>query len=280
MRKLLYLTGLFVLYSMQSMAQANDYVQIQAGSYQLGDTASLANPKRTVYIESFWISKFELTNAEFEKFVQATSYKTLAERYHNAMVFEPGLAEFRWLQDSTAYWRFPNGVSRGGIEAKMDHPVTCISYKDVLAYCTWADCRLPSFDEWEVAARAGSEGYYFEGFSKENMSEYANVWHGRDHLKADYSDGYLYTSPVGKFKPNPWGLFDIFGNVFEFCTGKLQGDGNRYVAHARGGSWWCSKNSCSAFNNVYIGSVSPNASFSNLGFRVVKKAFTPGDKDF
>jgi len=270
--------GLIVLH-LQCEAQAGNYIQIPAGDYHLGDTGSLDNPKRVVKVESFWIAKFELTNAEFEKFVQATGYKTLAERYHNAMVFEPGLAEFRWLQDSTAYWRFPNGVSRGGIEAKMDHPVTCISYKDVLAYCTWANCRLPSFDEWEVAARAGSEGYYFEGFSKENMGEYANVWHGRDHLKADYSDGYLYTSPVGKFKPNPWGLYDIFGNVFEFCTGKLERDGDRSIAHARGGSWWCSKNSCAAFNTVYIGSVSPNASFSNLGFRIVKKVFTPSDKD-
>ncbi|HAK30353.1 MULTISPECIES: SUMF1/EgtB/PvdO family nonheme iron enzyme [Sphingobacterium] len=279
MRKLFYLIGLIVLH-LQCEAQAGNYIQIPAGDYHLGDTASLDNPKRTVHIESFWISKFELTNAEFEKFVQATGYKTLAERYHNAMVFEPGLAEFRWLQDSTAYWRFPNGVIRGGIAAKMDHPVTCISYKDVLAYCTWANCRLPSFDEWEVAARAGSEDYYFEGFSKENMGDYANVWHGRDHLKADYSDGYLYTSPVGKFKPNPWGLYDIFGNVFEFCTGKLERDGDRSIAHARGGSWWCSKNSCAAFNTVYIGSVSPNASFSNLGFRIVKKAFTPENKDF
>ncbi len=279
MRKLLYLIGLIVLH-LQCEAQAGNYIQIPAGDYHLGDTASLDNPKRTVHIESFWISKFELTNAEFEKFVQATGYKTLAERYHNAMVFEPGLAEFRWLQDSTAYWRFPNGVIRGGIAAKMDHPVTCISYKDVLAYCTWANCRLPSFDEWEVAARAGSEDYYFEGFSKENMGDYANVWHGRDHLKADYSDGYLYTSPVGKFKPNPWGLYDIFGNVFEFCTGKLERDGDRSIAHDRGGSRWCSKNSCAAFNTVYIGSVSPNASFSNLGFRIVKKAFTPENKDF
>lgn len=271
MKKLCYVIALIFLY-LRCEAQAGKYIQIPAGNYHLGEVSSVENPKRVVHIDSFWISEFELTNAEFEKFILATGYKTLAERYHNAMVFEPGLAEFRWLQDSTAYWRFPNGISRGGIETKMDHPVTCISYKDVLAYCTWADCRLPSFDEWEVAARAGSEGHYFDGFTKENMVDYANVWHGKDHLKADYSDGYLYTSPVGKFKPNPWGLYDIFGNVFEFCTGRLERDGDRSVAHARGGSWWCSKNSCAAFNTVYIGSVHPNASFSNLGFRTVKNS--------
>jgi sulfatase modifying factor 1 len=252
------------------VAQEGAFVQIPKGEYAIGDTMSLDNAKRIVQIESFWIAKYELTNAQFAKFVEATNYVTLAERYHNAMVFEPGLEEFRWLQDSTAFWRFPNGISRGGILDKMEHPVTCISFKDVLAYCAWAGCRLPTIEEWEVAAKAGSVGFYFEGVSKENIKQYANIWHGRDHLNADYIDGYMYTAPVGKFKPNSWGLYDVFGNVFEFCAGNLARDGGRQVAHARGGSWWCSKNSCSAFNSVYIGSVNPNASFSNLGVRVVR----------
>jgi sulfatase modifying factor 1 len=279
-RKALYILLFFLSNYLSLVGQEKGYILIPGGDYQLGDTVSLDNPRRTVHITSFWIAPYELTNAEFEKFVLATNYRTLAEQHHNAMVFEPGLAEFRWLQDSTAYWRFPNGISRGGIVDKMDHPVTCISFKDVLAYCAWADCRLPTIEEWEVAARAGNDGRYFEGVNKENIGQYANIWHGKDHLKADYSDGYMYTSPVGTFKPNTWGLYDVFGNVFEFCRGKLNRDGERDVAHARGGSWWCSKNSCSAFNTVYIGSVSPNASFSNLGFRVVKKAFTTQDKDF
>lgn len=280
MTRILYIVLFSLLSFTQLAAQDNYYVKIAAGAYPLGDSTSLDNPPRTVHMASFWIAKYELTNAEFEQFVLATNYKTLAERYHNAMVFEPGLEEFRWLQDSTAYWRFPNGISRGGIGDKMDHPVTCISLKDALAYCEWANCRLPSFDEWETAARAGGDGRYFEGVNRENIGDYANIWHARNHLKADYSDGYMYTSPVGKFKPNPWGLYDVFGNVFEFCVGKFEKDGKRNVAHARGGSWWCSKNSCSAFNTVYIGSVSPNASFSNLGFRIVKKAFIPEDEGF
>lgn len=248
-----------------------EYIQIPKGKYVVGDSESLDNPKRIVETAGFAIAPTELTNEAFEKFVSATQYRTLAEKYHNAMVFEPGLEEFRWLEDSTAYWRYPNGLSRGGIEDKMNHPVTCISFRDILAYCAWANVRLPTFEEWEISAKAGSEDRYSKGVTAQNVGEFANIWRGRDHMKADSTDGFMYTAPVGSFKPNAWGLFDVFGNVFEFCDGKLDRDEDRFVAHARGGSWWCSKNSCSAFNSVYIGSVNPNASFSNLGFRVVKK---------
>lgn len=250
---------------------AQDFITVKSGKYIVGAENLLDNPKREIHLESFEISATEITNKDFEQFVLATGYVTVAEKYHNAQVFEPGLEEFRWLQDSTAYWRYPNGVSRGDISDKMDHPVTCISYHDVMAYCAWAKVRLPTFDEWEVAAKAGSAEKYFEGVSGDNILEFGNIWHGRNHLQADTLDGFMWTAPVKSFKPNPWGLYDVLGNVFEFCEGRLERDGNRKVAHARGGSWWCSKYACSAFNTVFIGSVHPAASFSNLGFRVVKK---------
>lgn len=248
-----------------------EYVNIPAGTYVIGTNESLDNPKRKVETKSFEISTTEVTNREFEIFIKSTGYITLAEKYQNAQVFEPGLAEFRWLKDSTAYWRYPNGVSRGGIADKMDHPVTGISYRDVIAYCDWAGVRLPTFEEWEVSAKAGTSDRYSTGVSLDNIKDYANIWHKRDHLTADTSDGYMTTSPVKSFKANAWGLYDVFGNIFEFCEGRLEKDGERKVAHARGGSWWCSLYSCSAFNSVFIGSVHPSASFSNLGFRVVKK---------
>lgn len=72
---------------------------------------------------------------------------TDAEKKKDALVFEPGLEELRWKNDPTACWRFPNGISRGGIDDKMDHPVTCISYTDIIAYCQWAKVRLPTLDE-------------------------------------------------------------------------------------------------------------------------------------
>ena len=245
-------------------------VLVPKGEYQVGKKDSRQNPLRTVAVDSFRIAVYETTNREFAVFVAATGYVTDAEKRHNAMVFRPGLEEFRWIGDSTACWRWPNGISRGGIKDKMNHPVTSISYYDIRAYCAWAHVRLPTLEEWEIACRAGSKTDYFFGSEDSRIGEYANIWRGHDHMKADHSDGYMYTSPVGSFKPNPWGLYDMYGNVFEFCTGKLLPSESPTVAHARGGSWWCSKNSCHSFNSYSIGQVNVHASFSNQGFRVVK----------
>lgn len=245
------------------------FVEVEAGRYLVGREKGVGNPRRMVELKAFQIARYETTNAEFAEFAKATGYVTDAEKHKNAMVFEPGLKEFRWIQDPTANWRFPNGKTRGGIQGKMDHPVTTISYRDAVAYCKWAGVRLPTLDEWEVASRAGAKTDWFFGSTDREIGKFANIWHGRDHLKPDLSDGYLTTSPVGKFQPNAWGLHDVYGNVFELCAGKLKGDGPLTV-HARGGSWWCSRNSCSFFNSVDIGKVDMRASFSNQGFRVAK----------
>ncbi|MCD0490101.1 formylglycine-generating enzyme family protein [Pedobacter sp. MC2016-14] len=250
---------------------ANREIEIPSGSYWVGSKGHSINPYRKIQLNSFKISNTELTNAEFENFVTATNYITDAERLKNAMVFKAGLPEFRWINDSTAYWRYPNGISRGGIKDKMNHPVTTISYNDIQAYCKWAKVRLPSFEEWEVASRAGNgDDRYFWGPEKSEISGYANIWLGKNHLEPDYADGFMYTAPVASFKPNKWGLYDMYGNVFEFCQGSLPTDpAKRTIVHARGGSWWCSKNSCDFFNSVDIGNINPKASFSNQGFRVV-----------
>lgn len=253
--------------------QGVGYVLVPKGRYLVGKKGEPRNPLRTVSVDSFRIAVYETTNCEFAAFVTATSYVTDAERQHDAMVFQPGLEEFQWIEDSTACWLYPNGISRGGIADKMDHPVTCISYTDIQAYCAWAKVRLPTLDEWEIACRAGTTTDHFFGDDLSRIGEYANIWQGRDHMKADLSDGYLYTSPVGRFKPNPWGLYDMYGNVFEFCTGQVSPLESKTIAHARGGSWWCSTHSCQYFNSYDIGLVNIHASFSNQGFRVVSGSF-------
>ena len=250
--------------------QQKDFVLIHGGQYMIGKKNHPTNPLRKVRIDSFYIATAETTNQQFETFVKATGYKTDAERRHDALVFKPGLREFEWDEDSTAYWRYPNGISRGGVENKMNHPVTTISYTDIMAYCKWAGVRLPTLEEWEIASRAGSSGDYFFGNDKKKIGKYANIWHGFDHMSADSSDGFMYTSPVKSFAPNPWGLYDVYGNVFEFCTGKLKPDEKPTLAHARGGSWWCSSHACNYFNSYDIGRVNIHASFSNQGFRVAK----------
>jgi sulfatase modifying factor 1 len=263
---------LFPLLSLIGFAQTDkNFVLIPKGEYFVGKKNHLLNPFRKVLVDSFFICKTETTNQQFAAFVEATGYKTDAERMHNAMIFVPGLREFEWIQDSTACWRYPNGISRGGIENKMNHPVTTISYEDIMAYCKWAGVRLPTLDEWEIASRAGTTTDYFWGNDRNQIKKYANIWYGRNHLTADSSDGYMYTSPVANFQPNQWGLYDVYGNVFEFCEGEIYGKTkNKNIAHARGGSWWCSKNACNFFNSYDIGRVSIHASFSNQGFRIVE----------
>ncbi|WP_245898701.1 formylglycine-generating enzyme family protein [Chitinophaga niastensis] len=248
-----------------------DVVLVPKGRYWVGKQHHLLNPLREVYVDSFYIAVYETTNQQFARFISATAYITDAEKKHDALVFRPGLQEFEWANDSTACWRFPNGVSRGGIENKMNHPVTCISYQDILAYCQWADVRLPTLEEWEITCRAGAATDYFFGEKDDEIGRYANIWQQRNHLQADSSDGYVFTAPVGSFSPNPWGLYDMYGNVFEFCSGKIKATESSTLAHARGGSWWCSKASCHFFNSYDIGRVNKRASFSNQGFRIVKQ---------
>src|SRR5690606_39087711 len=129
------------------------------------------------------ISKTEVTNREWKLFIDQTGYTTTAEKLGNAMTFYPGLDEYEWVQDSTANWRFPFGMEKEGIELKMNHPVTCISFVDVLKYCEWANVRLPSLDEWEVACRANSEGYQFFK-DRKRIHEFANIWRGINHQEA------------------------------------------------------------------------------------------------
>lgn len=248
------------------------YILVPQGRYWVGKQQHALNPRRLANVDSFYIAGCETTNEEFMAFVKATGYVTDAEQRHDALVFVPGLAEFEWHNDSSACWRYPNGVSAGGIDHKMNHPVTCISYHDAQAYCKWAGVRLPTLEEWEIASRAGASTDYFFGKRPTDIGRYANIWRAKDHLQADSTDGFMYTSPVGSFAPNAWGLYDVYGNVFEFCSGKVRPDEKPSLAHARGGSWWCSAASCSFFNSVDIGRVNKRASFSNQGFRVAQDA--------
>mgnify|MGYP000108632150 CR=1 FL=1 len=248
------------------------YITIEAGTYTIGKTDHPINEQKEVYVDAFKISATEITNEQFLAFIEATAYETTAEIHKNAMTFEVGLAEFEWLEDSTAYWRFPFGTKKEGIENKMNHPVTCISFIDVLAYCEWANERLPTLAEWEIACRANSKDLYFWGKDASKINEYGNIWTNATHQDTLISDQHLFTSPVGIYAPNAWGLHDMYGNVFEFCADTIPNlPDNQSVAYARGGSWWCSSQSCNYFNSIDIGRVHRYASFSNHGFRTVKR---------
>jgi formylglycine-generating enzyme required for sulfatase activity len=213
-------------------------VEIPEGEFLMGSTpkegVEIERPQHKVYVDRFYISKFEVTNEQFEKFIQATKYKTEAEK--------SGKPNWRSLYTKET----------------AKHPVARISWNDANAYCEWADLRLPTEAEWEKAARGidkrkypwGKEEPGAKGIVRANYAD-----NNTNYKWSDYStnDGYKNTSPVGSFPAgiSYFGCFDMAGNVWEFCSDRLsefyymitplknpQGPdkGNFYVM--RGGSWF------------------------------------------
>jgi len=245
-------------------------VRIPAGTYPLGDAGHKLNQPHDFKTAGFSIADAETTNAQFAAFVTATGYKTLAERNGWSLVGGEGSAEWEWKRMDGASWRHPFGPDGPDASKLPDHPVTQISGEDARAYCKWIGGRLPHIDEWEIAARAGATTAYPWG--KEFQPTRANTWNGRSHLKNTREDGFVLTSPVRHYPPNAWGLYDVIGNVFEYCEGHppwiTTATAKRRIC-GRGGSWWCSRHCCDFHNLLDIGSMVKTASLPNQGFRLV-----------
>ena len=183
----------------------------------------------------FWIASTEVTVGQFRKFVEETKYQTTAEKSgRGSLVFNPaekdGVARF--VLKAEANWQNP------GFEQTDNHPVTCVSWQDATAFCEWlgkqekATYRLPTEAEWEYAGRAGNDTIYVGGDTPATVYAYGNIGDAtleaahpgtvkRQHLTLtpeEQTDGVVYTAPVGKFKPNAWGLFDTHGNLWEWCS--------------------------------------------------------------
>ncbi|GBC81628.1 Serine/threonine-protein kinase pkn1 [bacterium HR10] len=244
-------------------------------------------PVHEVALSPFFIDLHEVTNAEFARFVQATGYKTDAERKGESWVFRQGARD--WALVRGADWRHPLGPD-DSIADRMDHPVVHVSWNDAFAYCRWAGKRLPTEAEWEYAARAGHRGqtYPWGDELKPGGKLMANFWQGHWPDRNLLEDGYYYTAPVCSFPPNDFGLCDMVGNVWEWTADWYAED---YYAHspvvnpqgpssgemrvARGGSWFCSPNYCGAYRVAFRGKSPPDASFNNVGFRCAKDAKAP-----
>lgn len=252
----------------------HDMVRVAAGSYRVGAEGSSRNPRRHLRVAAFEIATAETTNAQFSRFVDVTGYVTDAEREGVGMVFEEGMIDWQWRRTPGACWRNPFGDDRFTAITRPDDPVTQISAADASAYCAWTHLRLPTIVEWEVAARAGSDTLYPWGDKLDSAGvAMCNVWEGKSHLKDDTRDGFLYLAPVKSYPPNRWGLFDVIGNVFEYCADGVSASSPELASHlttVRGGSWWCSATACNAYNLVDIGQMDRHASFANQGFRVAR----------
>jgi formylglycine-generating enzyme required for sulfatase activity len=184
-------------------------------------------PRHRVRItRPFYLGVHEVTLKQFGRFVRDTDYRTEAEtgKPKGAWRFFPekGRSGF----DADASWRNP-GYPQGD-----DHPAVVVSYNDALAFCAWlsrkehAKYRLPTEAEWEYACRAGTTTRYSSGDDPESLAQVANVLDAtaKQRLPAiggsaiGFSDGYAFTAPVGRFRPNAWGLCDMHGNVWEWCA--------------------------------------------------------------
>lgn len=201
-------------------------------------------PVHQVTVGGFYLDIHEVTNAQFRKFVEATGYKTQAERGFTREEFpkappemlKPGSLVFSGPEESVElwregaewqWWRFVEGADwkhptgpKSSIEGKDDHPVVCVNWEDAQAYCKWAGKRLPTEAEWELAARGGKEGldYIWGEKAKPGEQWLANVFTGEFPHKDSGEDGFKGTAPVKSYPPNPFGLYDMAGNVWEHCA--------------------------------------------------------------
>jgi len=198
-------------------------------------------PIHRVYVDAFWMDKTDITNSEFARFVRSTGYVTVAERQPNPENFPgvdaaklvPGSAVFSppprpvalddytqwWSYVPGANWRHPQGPS-STIKGRANYPVVQVAYEDAAAYAKWAGKRLPTEAEWEFAARGGLTGksYAWGDEMLDHGMFMANTHQGSfpDHDSAD--DGYAGISPVSRFRPNGYGLYDITGNVWQWTS--------------------------------------------------------------
>ena len=184
-----------------------------------------AQPRHQVTLDPFSLDPYEVTNRQFEQFVQATGYQTTAEKEGTALVRIDGQG---WQETKGATWQQPEAGPEVFASDRADHPVVNVSWHDAEAYCRWAGKRLPTEAEFEYATRAGTQTTYWWGNFSPTTRQVANVADesARAHLPviiAGYDDGYLTTAPVGSYEANPFGLFDMTGNVAEWTADRSDG---------------------------------------------------------
>lgn len=304
-------------------------VLIPGGVFDMGGDNSQAGedeyPKHQVQVDPFYMDVTEVTNAQFEKFTAATGYVTTAERQPDweeikqalppgtprpadsllvaaSLVFQEtggpvDLNNFSewWRWVAGANWRHPRGPG-SSIEGKDNYPVVHVSWDDAQAYCKWAGKRLPTEAEWEFAARGGLiNNIYPWGNEHVNLgAPKTNSWEGAFPYSNERKDGYITAAPVKSFAANGYGLYDMAGNVWEWCSdwyhhgyyqqheGKLtvnpRGPDRSYDPQEsynpkrslRGGSFLCNDAYCSGYRVARRMKSSPDTGLEHTGFRCVR----------
>lgn len=278
----------------------NELSPVPGGFFDMGTRQSrfpqdFDSPRRKVKVAPYRIGVTSVTNRQYARFVEATSYKTVSEQEGWSFVFHlllkdasayaespPGLPW--WRKVDGAYWNSPEGPG-SDVSERWDHPAVHISWFDAVAYCTWAGLRLPTEAEWEKAARGGLAKKKFPWGNQMTPSgkHMMNTWQGDFPKTNSQEDGYLGTAPAISFEPNGLGLYNMTGNVWEWVqdffgdtppsastvvnpkgpktgTGRVQ----------RGGSFLCHVSYCDRYHVHSRTQNDPDSSTSHGGFRVAQ----------
>ena len=306
-------------------------VWIPGGSFYQGalvnDTLALLHekPRHLVHVDGFYMDISPVTNKEFKNFVKETGYITTAERDVNwgelarqlppgtekphdsllkagSLIFSKTKKPITDFGDFSQWWKWKIGANwkkpRGDndISGKDNYPVVHISYEDALAYCKWADKRLPTEAEWEYAARANrDDAIYYWGNDHDSLKYKANTWEGQFPFENSKIDGYENLAPIKSFPANDFGLYGMSGNVWEWTSDwynvnyykdlledKAACHNPKGATHAfnpnniyaqekviKGGSFLCNINYCISYRISAKMSSTPDTSLEHLGFRTV-----------
>lgn len=324
--------SLFLAFSGQMNADSPPppgMIWVPGGEFTMGsdgkDSKRDEKPPHRVKVTGFWMDATPVTNRQFKEFVDATGYLTTAEKAPTveeimgqvppgtpkpapellvpaSLVFKPASAPVT-LKSNRAWWEWKPGANwkhplgkESTLEGKEEHPVVQISWFDAMAYAKWAGKRLPTEAEWEFAARGGMKDTIYvwgnDEFSEE--APQANIWQGNFPYKSVKPNNHMGTTPVKTFKPNPYGLYDMAGNVWQWCldlyhvshyedelkkeisidpTGpQMSFDPEEPYAtkHVhRGGSFLCHKSYCKGYRIAARMKTCPDTSLNHLGFRCI-----------
>jgi len=298
-----------------SMGCENPTSKPHGGPDPMNDT----RPIHRVYIDGFWMDSTEVTNSQFEEFVNATNHVTIAEKVPKAEDF-PGAPVENLVAGSTVFappesavpldthyrwwsyvpganWRHPTGPG-SDLVGKDSFPVIHIAYEEADAYARWAGKRLPTEAEWEFAARGGEAGKLYtwgDDFRPEGKWM-ANIYQGKFPVRDIAEDGYQGIAPVAQFPPNKYGLFDMGGNVWEWCSDWYRADFYNSLSKTnavsknpigpsssfdpaepdqpkrvhRGGSFLCNEQYCTRYMVGTRGKGEISTASNHCGFRCVK----------
>jgi formylglycine-generating enzyme required for sulfatase activity len=314
----------------KSKANPKNMVWIPGGVFSMGTDSKLETlcqiggltsdcKVHLVAVDGFWMDEHEVTNAEYAAFVKATGYKTVAEQvptieefpgssadmlFAGSVVFSPPLTATSlnnylnwWSYEKGVNWRHPLG-EKTSIQDKQNYPVVHVAWEDAMAYAKWAGKTLPTEAEWEFAARGGLKNKQFawgNTFNPNNKSM-ANTFQGTFPTNDIAKDGFRGIAPVKQFPKNGYGLYDMTGNVWEWCLdwydatyfNQLQANtvqknpkgskasydpqepGVPKKVH-RGGSFLCSDQYCSRYVMGTRGKGEWRTGTNHVGFRCVKK---------